>query len=68
MWNPNAPVANIVHTASTSTLTATLDHIKEAAEASLMGAGMMDSIYAPFAMCKSKINLGELEINIRVFL
>lgn len=59
MWVPAAPHAtNLPNTASTSTLTATLDHVRQAmAESTLMNVGMMDSIYAPFTMCKSKINL-----------
>lgn len=59
MWVPGAPhAANLPKTASTNTLTAALDHVKHVmAESSLMNVGMMDSIYAPFTMCKSKINL-----------
>lgn len=58
MWVPGAPYAtNLPNAASTSTLTATFDHVKALAESTLMNVGMMDSIYAPFTMCKSKINL-----------
>lgn len=56
LWEPSAPAASIAAEAS-----ANLNASKLAFEESpfnLANMGMMDSIYAPFTMCQSAIQLG----------
>lgn len=57
MWQPSAPAATAANAAQA--LKTSMVATRQAIESSLMNAGMMDSIYAPFSMCKSKINIGK---------
>lgn len=67
MWQPSAPATAAGASNISQVLKDTVMTTKKAMETSLMNAGMMDSLYVPFSMCKSKINIGMFAFSLRLF-